>query len=216
MVLHPLDGVVDHPVTIEHTDGSVEESRFPVEVDPACPFQDIRAVTHEIRPGVRLTCRMEGDAFEMEDHRNWLDASFKTYIRPLAKPWPYTMSQGRGVPASRDDHAGRGAAERRCRDQRPGHGHRRRRNGDVRCPNSASRCRRGGRVRRWSGRTCSPTPGPPSWCATSMRAAGHDRATIAEYAEVGEAVGAPLVLEAVVPCEDASGQPTDDLAVLHA
>jgi hypothetical protein len=31
---------------------------------------------------------MEGDAWEMEDHRNWLDASFKTYVRPLALPYP--------------------------------------------------------------------------------------------------------------------------------
>jgi D-apionolactonase len=38
---------------------------------------------------------MEGDAFEMEDHRNWTDASFKTYVRPLAEPWPYTLPAGR-------------------------------------------------------------------------------------------------------------------------
>ena len=29
---------------------------------------------------------MSGDSFEMEDHRNWTDASFKTYVRPLALP----------------------------------------------------------------------------------------------------------------------------------
>ena len=37
---------------------------------------------------------MEGDTFEMEDQRNWLDASYKTYVRPLALPWPYTIGQG--------------------------------------------------------------------------------------------------------------------------
>jgi hypothetical protein len=37
---------------------------------------------------------MEGDTFEMEDHRNWTDASFKTYVRPLAEPWPYTLPAG--------------------------------------------------------------------------------------------------------------------------
>ena len=37
---------------------------------------------------------MHGDAFEMEDQRNWSDASYKTYIRPLAKPWPYTLAAG--------------------------------------------------------------------------------------------------------------------------
>jgi hypothetical protein len=30
----------------------------------------------------------------MEDQRNWSDASFKTYCRPLSLPWPYGLSQG--------------------------------------------------------------------------------------------------------------------------
>ena len=38
---------------------------------------------------------MEGDTFEMEDQRNWMDASYKTYVRPLALPWPYPIEQGR-------------------------------------------------------------------------------------------------------------------------
>jgi hypothetical protein len=58
------------------------------------PFKDIRSLTHEVYPGVRVTCRMEGDAYEMEDQRNWMDASYKTYIRPLALPWPYTLDKG--------------------------------------------------------------------------------------------------------------------------
>ena len=37
---------------------------------------------------------MEGDTFEMEDQRNWTDASYKTYVRPLALPWPYTLAKG--------------------------------------------------------------------------------------------------------------------------
>ena len=37
---------------------------------------------------------MEGDTFEMEDQRNWTDASYKTYVRPLALPWPYTLAGG--------------------------------------------------------------------------------------------------------------------------
>ena len=60
-------------------------------ISPAQPVMDIAALTHEPAPGVRVTCRMEGDAFEMEDQRNWLDASYKTYIRPLSKPWPYAL-----------------------------------------------------------------------------------------------------------------------------
>jgi hypothetical protein len=54
-------------------------------------------LTHEVLPGVKATVRMEGDTFEMEDHRNWTDASFKTYVRPLALPWPYTLKAGEAV-----------------------------------------------------------------------------------------------------------------------
>ena len=43
---------------------------------------------------------MEGDAFETEDHRNWTDASFKTYVRPLALPWPYVLPKGKPVTQS--------------------------------------------------------------------------------------------------------------------
>ena len=63
-----------------------------------CPFQDIRALSHEVTPGTWVTCTMEGDTFEMEDQRNWSDASYKTYVRPLARPWPYTLPKGEKVP----------------------------------------------------------------------------------------------------------------------
>ena len=97
IVLHPVDGVAGRPVTILHVDGSEERSHFPQVIDPACPFRDIRAVSHEVAPGTWATCTMEGDAFEMEDQRNWSDASYKTYVRPLAKPWPYTLPKGEPV-----------------------------------------------------------------------------------------------------------------------
>jgi hypothetical protein len=91
IVLHPLKGVAGCPVEILHVDGRSVKDRFPSLVNPMQPFYDIRALSHEVMPGVWATCRMEGDTFEMEDHRNWTDASFKTYVRPLALPWPYTL-----------------------------------------------------------------------------------------------------------------------------
>ena len=57
---------------------------------------------------------MEGDTFEMEDHRNWTDASFKTYVRPLALPWPYTPPAGQAVSQSVKRHAERRAPSRRA------------------------------------------------------------------------------------------------------
>jgi D-apionolactonase len=100
VVLHPLQGVVGQAVKVEHTDGSVTNSYFPEHVNPDCPFRNIRALSHQALPGVWARCQMEGDAYEMEDHRNWTDASFKTYIRPLAKPWPYTLPAGQIIQQS--------------------------------------------------------------------------------------------------------------------
>jgi hypothetical protein len=91
IVLHPLTGVAGRPVKVEHVDGRAETAEFPAVVNPIQPFYDIRAISHEAVPGVWAELRFEGDSWEMEDHRNWTDASFKTYVRPLAKPWPYTI-----------------------------------------------------------------------------------------------------------------------------
>ena len=97
VVLHPLKGVAGFPVDIEHVDGRKVKSKFPELVNPVQPVLDIRSLTHEVAPGLKATVRMEGDTFEMEDHRNWTDASFKTYVRPLSRPWPYTLKAGEAV-----------------------------------------------------------------------------------------------------------------------
>jgi hypothetical protein len=94
VVLHPLTGVVGQALKVEHVDGTVTQSEFPQQVNPDCPFRDVRALSHQVFPGVWARCEMQGDAFEMEDHRNWTDASFKTYVRPLARPWPYVLPAG--------------------------------------------------------------------------------------------------------------------------
>jgi hypothetical protein len=93
-VLHPLEGVTGRPTRIEHVDGSIEQGVFPELIEPCQPFTEIRSITHEVAPGIVACCRMEGDIFEMEDQRNWSDASYKTYVRPITLPWPYTMEQG--------------------------------------------------------------------------------------------------------------------------
>lgn len=94
VVLHPLKGIVGETVSVLKVDGTEVIDTFPEKVNPDCPFRDIRALSHQVLPGVWVTCRMEGETYEMEDHRNWTDASFKTYVRPLSKPWPYTLPKG--------------------------------------------------------------------------------------------------------------------------
>ena len=45
------------------------------------PFSSMRIA---LRPDAGLDIRLEGDQFEMEDQRNWTDATFKAYTTPLA------------------------------------------------------------------------------------------------------------------------------------
>ncbi len=97
IVLHPLEGVAGRPVKVLRVDGSETLSTFPETIDPMCPFKDLRALSHEFAPGAWANCTMEGDTFEMEDQRNWSDASYKTYVRPLTEPWPYVIPKGQPV-----------------------------------------------------------------------------------------------------------------------
>ena len=97
VVLHPIEGVSGSPATIMHTTGEKVETRFPVEIDPVQPMMDLREIIHHTPGGQRVSCLMEGDTFEMEDQRNWTDASYKTYVRPLALPWPYRIEAGEVV-----------------------------------------------------------------------------------------------------------------------
>lgn len=94
VVLHPLEGVVGQPVEVVHTDGRREKRRFPKFISPGQPIFEIRSLKHTVTPGVTATVLMEGNKFEMEDHRNWMDASYKTYVCSLLDPWPYTLPKG--------------------------------------------------------------------------------------------------------------------------
>ena len=90
-VLHPIDGVAGCPVQVHHSDGTNQKAQFPALIAPWQPFMDITALSHQAG-GKLVTCQFRGDTFEMEDQRQWGDASFKTYNRPLAKPWPYQLT----------------------------------------------------------------------------------------------------------------------------
>lgn len=94
IVLHPIADLAGKPVKVVHENGSQKLSAFPAAIDPRCPFTGVRSLAHEVSPGLWATCTMEGDGYEMEDQRNWSDASYKTYVRTLKKPWPYTLPKG--------------------------------------------------------------------------------------------------------------------------
>lgn len=76
--------------------GDARFFRFPTMISPWQPLFDISVLelSH-----ARLDAHLEfsGDVFEMEDQRNWTDASYKIYNRPLALPFPYTVAVGETV-----------------------------------------------------------------------------------------------------------------------
>lgn len=105
-VLHPMQLAGD-VARVTHVDGSVEETTFPRLIEPQrvidgalqpMPvFNEMRAVSQLVRPGVWAHIEFEGDIFETEDQRNWTDASYKTYCTPLRLPYPVEVKVGTRV-----------------------------------------------------------------------------------------------------------------------
>jgi len=94
VVLHPIAELAGREALLVDVDSNSVETRFPDLIDPKQPMMNLRAIRHAFAPRATVECRMEGDTYEMEDQRNWTDASYKTYVRPLARPWPYTLDAG--------------------------------------------------------------------------------------------------------------------------
>jgi len=100
-ILHPITECAGKPVAIEHVNGSLEQGSFPRDISPHQPFFDLRSLSYEVaNTGISARLEMEGDTFEMEDQRNWTDASFKTYCTPLALPLPHPVKTGDRVEQS--------------------------------------------------------------------------------------------------------------------
>ena len=93
-VLHPITECAGKAVTIQHDDGTSENGFFPHDIAPHQPFKEIRALSYEVHAGIRAEFQFDGEIFEMEDQRNWSDASFKTYCTPLRIPIPAEVKPG--------------------------------------------------------------------------------------------------------------------------
>ena len=92
VVLHPPD-VAGSVLAVWHPDGSVTQTAFPERIAPHQPAIDIAGLRWA-SARADIEARFSGDTFEMEDQRNWTDASFKTYSTPLALPFPVTITAG--------------------------------------------------------------------------------------------------------------------------
>lgn len=96
VVLHP-PALAGTALRITHGGGTVEQTAFPDRISPHQPAFDITALSWTDPAGLDLDVRFAGDVFETEDQRNWTDASYKTYSRPLALPFPYRLAAGERV-----------------------------------------------------------------------------------------------------------------------
>jgi hypothetical protein len=101
VVLHPA-AVAGRSLFVEHTDGARETTAFPLKISPSQPVFDIRKLTYSASDGVIVECLLEAELphdpmgkFEMEDQRNWSDASFKTYVASLLDASPYDLPEGK-------------------------------------------------------------------------------------------------------------------------
>ncbi|WP_243061695.1 hypothetical protein [Humibacter sp. RRB41] len=95
VVLHAPQAA-GHPLSVLHGDGTSETTAFPEAISPHQPVRDIAELCWS-DDGIEADVLFHGDVFEMEDQRNWTDASYKTYSRPLSLPFPYRLAAGQRV-----------------------------------------------------------------------------------------------------------------------
>ena len=95
-VLHPAVAA-GRPYRALHVDGRSSSGSWPIDVAPFQPLLDLRALEHDPVPGVQVRIAFEGEVFETEDQRNWLDASYKTYCTPQHLPMPVRVEPGTRV-----------------------------------------------------------------------------------------------------------------------
>ena len=96
-VLHPIRECAAAVCRVHRTDGTIETMQFPRLVaaeQPLRGFSDVATLAHEDAPGRWIELKFSGDVFEVEDQRNWIDASYKTYSTPLRLPFPVEMRAG--------------------------------------------------------------------------------------------------------------------------
>ena len=95
-LLHPVEECAGKKCVITHSDKDIEITNFPLNISPSKPFKDIRSMEWTAA-GCQCTVDFHGDVFEAEDHRNWTDASYKTYCTPLNLPYPVTVQKGEKI-----------------------------------------------------------------------------------------------------------------------
>lgn len=101
-VLHPAE-LAGAACRLRYANGSRYTTVFPDLVaaqQPVAAIHDLGSITHEVSQGLWAEVTFGGDLFEMEDQRNWIDASYKTYCTPLRLPFPLEITEGTRIQQS--------------------------------------------------------------------------------------------------------------------
>jgi hypothetical protein len=100
-VHHALAGSVGRPYRAQTAGGELHGS-LPEAIDPqrivggtlSGMFDPYEELAIEVVDGVEAVIRLDGDLMELQDHRNWTDANFKSYATPLALGFPFDSVDG--------------------------------------------------------------------------------------------------------------------------
>jgi hypothetical protein len=90
--LHPMT-VAGRQATFRLPDGD-QRAAFPMTIDPRPVATDLVGIEWRPAAGIAAQLSLSGERWEMEDQRNWTDASFKTYPTPLRIPYPVRIAKG--------------------------------------------------------------------------------------------------------------------------
>jgi hypothetical protein len=99
-VLFPAAECQSASCVVTGVDGKNRKGTFPDFIRPDQPFREMSAISFEPFSGALVKLGLRGDIFEMEDQRNWGDASFKIYSTPLELPVPVEVRKGTVVSQS--------------------------------------------------------------------------------------------------------------------
>lgn len=91
-ILFPLNNISGKKINIITTDLKKISSVFPTFICPDQPFTNIKEISH-IVSNLNINYKFNGIKFEMEDQRNWGDASYKVYSGSLFDPFPITINK---------------------------------------------------------------------------------------------------------------------------
>ena len=93
-LLHPIANLAGKSCKLILSGGTKIISEFPNDISPSQPFKNLSGISHTLNNGQTLEVKFKGEVFETEDHRNWSDASYKTYCTPIELPFPVEVSKG--------------------------------------------------------------------------------------------------------------------------